>query len=35
MQQQEIHKFLERYFLSNKCEIVDKQPRLYDCAINH
>ena len=26
MQQQEIHKFLERYFLSNKCEIVDKQP---------
>ena len=25
MQQQEIHKFLERYFLANNCEILDKQ----------
>ena len=25
MQQQEIHKFLERYFLANDCEILENQ----------
>ena len=26
MQQQEIHKFLERYFHANHCEIIEKHP---------
>ncbi|TFI48376.1 hypothetical protein E4O93_08010, partial [Diaphorobacter sp. DS2] len=26
MQQQEIHKFLERYFHANGCEIIDRGP---------